>query len=309
VGGATGGTGGTTGGTGGATGGTGGSTGGTGGATGGTGGATGGTGGAAGGTGGATGGTGGTTGGTGGTGGATGGTGGVLTCPSQPGITAMVLINASGGPFCMDATEVTNAQYGAFLATPPSKPVHASCTGNDLNPSTASGCPAFKPAGEGTFPVSCVDWCDADAYCKEFGKRLCGKIGGGTLQSTALIDASQSEWYHACSQNGARLFPYGNSYGTNTCNGLDSNGTGRADVGTKFLCVGGYVGLYDLSGNLREWEDGCNGNMCPERGGGYLDNDKQTNANNLTCKSDNLAGRMSVDKLRGFRCCATPTAL
>ncbi|HMR05452.1 MAG TPA: SUMF1/EgtB/PvdO family nonheme iron enzyme [Polyangiaceae bacterium] len=283
------------------------------GATGGAGGATGGTAGASGGTGGTTGGTGGTGGGTGGatggTGGATGGTGGVLTCPSQSGATSMVLINATGGAYCMDATEVSNAQYGAFLAASPTKPVHPACSGNNLNPSSASGCPVFKPAGEGAFPVSCVDWCDADAYCKEVGKRLCGKIGSGVLTSTNLVNAAHSEWYHACSQNDTRLFPYGNLYGNNTCNGLDSNGTGRSDVGTKFQCVGGYVGLYDLSGNLREWEDGCNGNMCPERGGGYLDNDKQSNANNLTCKSANLASRMSVDKLRGFRCCADPVVL
>ncbi len=221
----------------------------------------------------------------------------------------MALVKATGGPFCMDVTEVSNAQYGAFLASSPSPSYPSGCTNNNLTPSTAGDCPTFSPSGQPLLPVSCVDWCDAHAYCQVVGKRLCGKIGGGAVSSAQLTNAGQSEWYHACSDNGANLFPYGSIYGTKTCNGLDSNGTGRSDVGSMFFCVSKAGPIFDLSGNLREWENGCNGNSCPERGGAYLDSEKQSNSNNLTCKSDNLVMRTATSKFRGFRCCADPVTL
>jgi Sulfatase-modifying factor enzyme 1 len=34
-------------------------------------------------------------------------------------------------------------------------------------------------------PVACVDWCDAFAYCRSIGKRLCGAFGGGVHVASA----------------------------------------------------------------------------------------------------------------------------
>jgi hypothetical protein len=53
----------------------------------------------------------------------------------------------------------------------------------------------------------CVDWCDAHAYCKPVGKRLCGKIGGGPNLYADYASASSSEWYRACSSGGSFTYP------------------------------------------------------------------------------------------------------
>ena len=47
-------------------------------------------------------------------------------------------------------------------------------------------------------PIVWVDWCDAYAYCKGVGKRLCGAIGGGPVDfHTGYADTNQSQWYRA----------------------------------------------------------------------------------------------------------------
>lgn len=74
----------------------------------------------------------------------------------------------SAGAYCMDATEVTNADYAAFLAAnPPTSGQVAWCAWN------TSYLPPFGwPAtGKENHPVVRVDWCDARAYCKWAGKR------------------------------------------------------------------------------------------------------------------------------------------
>jgi len=301
-GGTTGGAGGTSasGGTGGATGGTGGGTGGT---TGGAGGTTGGSGGtsASGGAGGATGGSGGTS-ASGGTGGATGGTGGGTggappTCPTVPGTATMVMVpGGASKDFCIDMTEVTQKEYNAWLATSPTTSGQpAACSTNSTYVPSCNWTPIPSPQK----PVVCVDWCDAYAYCKGVGKRLCGKVGGGAVASTDLINANQSQWYYACSKHGAQLYPYGPVYSTTACVGLENSFIGTQNVGLLSTCNGGYSTLTDMSGNAAEWEDGCNGNSCPARGGHYNDG-----ATNLRCDTVLMAPRMEQVNKRGFRCCA-----
>ncbi len=244
-------------------------------------------------------------GGAGGNGGS-GGAGGSGGCPAAPG-PPMVDV----GGYCIDATEVTNAHYAAFLATsPPIQNQPFYCYNgpawpllNDINFVPSGGWP--PPPGKENHPVVYVDWCDARAYCVWAGKRLCGKIGGGQMPYNDYANASQSQWYRACSAAGTLDYPYGNSYEPLSCNGQDYGAGATLPVGQAAQCEGGYPGIFDLSGNVHEWEDACNGvsgnnDGCHIRGGSYL----VSASHLLKCGSPFSVNRQSATYTRGFRCCA-----
>jgi len=108
---------------------------------------------------------------------------------------------------------------------------------------------------------------------------VCGKIGGGTNAYTDYASATLSEWYNACSSNGANAYPYVGAYQPTTCNGDDFGASASAYTTTVVASLTGcqapvpYSGVYDLSGNVSEWEDSCDttrqsGN-CLIRGGAF----------------------------------------
>jgi len=166
-----------------------------------------------------------------------------------PGTSGPVMVDVGG--YCIDSTEVTRAQYNQFLQSSPSTGGQpAECAWN------STYLPAPFDLTKPDFPVVYVDWCDAHAYCKWAGKRMCGKIGGGPLPFGAVTDPSQSQWYRACSQNGIQTYPYGNTYDPLACNGAEDGGA-IAAVGSFNKCVGGYPGLVDMAGNVEEWQDSC----------------------------------------------------
>ena len=80
-------------------------------------------------------------------------------------------------------------------------------------------------------------------------------------------------------------------------------------VGTTPGCEGGFPGIFDLAGNVHEWEDACypisgpgdRADKCWFRGGSYHDLDN-------SCTSAWEVSRDYVDDLCdiGFRCCADP---
>jgi formylglycine-generating enzyme required for sulfatase activity len=221
----------------------------------------------------------------------------------------------AGGIYCIDRSEVTNAQYQAFLDAPKTGlVVPAACGGNaSYAPATSSACTNthFDPTNLSTHPVTCVDWCDAAAYCRWAGKRLCGGVSGGAVSVTDFANPARSQWYNACSRGGTRKFPYGNTYASGYCNGLDYMAPWAIAVVSAANCQGGYDGLYDMSGNVREWEDGCDASgNCLQRGGSYLDHDASSIT--LRCHSGGdsaprssapTAPRFDTSSQRGFRCC------
>ncbi len=172
-------------------------------------------------------------GGTAGTAGTAGaGTGGGADCAAlcgAPGCPAcsgppMISDTSPEGKFRIDATEVTNAQYQAFLAAgvdPASQPAECSWNSelapNTTTPSSECTTALFDPVNRADYPVVCVDWCDAQAYCKWAGKRLCQHPGGPTLGGDVSF-----EWIYACTANQTLTFPYGNTYDPSACNGKDS---------------------------------------------------------------------------------------
>jgi formylglycine-generating enzyme required for sulfatase activity len=198
--------------------------------------------------------------------------------------------------FRIDSIEVTNLHYAAFLAAKPTtQHLPAACASNDFTP-TAQW-PA--PSGKESHPVTHVDWCDAFAYCRWAGKRLCGAVGGGSTDYAGFGDATRSQWYRACSASGARAFPYGGSYQPQACNGADVGAGAARSVGASSTCVGGYSSLFDMSGNVWEWEDSCSGDNCRIRGGSFANSGSA-----LSCGADAALPRGSTGAQVGFRCCA-----
>lgn len=208
-----------------------------------------------------------------------------------------VKTSANAKAYCIDANEVTRGQYQAFLNEDPEPNQPPPCDGN----------PGFTPAGiewppknkDKLRPVSGVDQCDALAYCAWAGKRLCGAIGGGGTNLNGSGDPATSQWLNACSNGGARSYPYGDSYEPKTCNGSDYSAGGPLNVQQASGCEGAVSGLFDMSGNVREWEDACDGNDCSVRGGSYESSD----SGELSCGSSGTLDRFETDPTTGFRCC------
>lgn len=241
--------------------------------------------------------------------------------PGPPMIPALV---PPQGSYCIDATEVTQDHYAAFLAdvaaAPPDQP--AFCQWNeDLAPAAAAGdCgpDAYDPETRGDRPAVCVDWCDAAAYCAWAGKRLCGRIGGGGLQNNNSEPWSftHSQWYNACSDSGLFKYPYGDTYRPEVCNSPDAQ-WGRTIPATADPAASGchgiydpYDGLFDMVGNVAEWEDGCtatsgNSDFCYVRGGAYQLYGTSDNPSDQGACLGGIVGfeRRDRQPFVGFRCC------
>lgn len=212
----------------------------------------------------------------------------------------------SVGAFCIDATEVTNAQYALFLAAnPPTSLAPSPSCSYKTSFTPSSGWPATS---KGTYPVVYVDWCDAYAYCAWAGKHLCGAVGGGPSSKANVANKAIDEWYIACSTSGANVYPYGgNVYQQGKCNDSESNTKGTRPVASFTGCEGGYTGIFDMNGNAYEWEDACDvsagaSDSCVIRGGSWLFSGASYGGCN-TYFNDYVVQRSNTFNDTGFRCC------
>ncbi len=231
-------------------------------------------------------------------------------CVCPPSMVAIPTPLSDGIPYCVDVTEVTNAKYATFLSADAglsNQP--AECAWNDdFSPPNFDKIATANPE----LPVVNVDWCDAWAYCASVGKRLCGKLGGGGHPFT-LPQSATSEWYVACSKAGTKTYVYGSTHDPNACVALDyfdgGDGGMAFPVGTNPGCEGGYPGIFDMNGNVWEWEYSCvdsdggdaSVTQCRRRGGSF--SDTMYCARCSACGSANRP-RSTRSSTTGIRCCA-----
>jgi len=245
--------------------------------------------------------------------------GGPLACPLAGAEMVSVPIpsGATGSPgtYCIDRTEVTNMQYADWLAKNPStagQPPY--CTWNSTYaPQQVAGTEncanlslIYDPTNHPLNPVACIDWCDAFAYCKSVGKRLCGAFGGGGVPQGEGANSKTDEWVNACSAGGKMAYPYGAAYDGARCVGLDYGQVGSIGVATAVNCIGGYPNIHDMSGNVAEWDDACNtstgsSDLCLVRGG-YFDS-SDSPGNSAACAATPSTTRSRISRQIGFRCC------
>lgn len=248
--------------------------------------------------------------------------GGGSTCPTTGG--PMVLVEGPQGPYCIDATEVTSLEYSLWLNTVPTPGGQDPVCGwkTSYFPRSSGGqCNAshYDPILKPNHPVACVDWCDARAFCEGVGKRLCGGLGGQVLEYDAFNDPQKSEWTFACSEGGQKSYPYGDTFEQAKCaddfydGSLNAGNGNPVEAKEAATCEGGFPGLFDMSGNLWEWENACRpaggsdprDDQCQDRGGSFWDQQ-----NYLSCTSPSVNPRRDhFNKNVGIRCCADPTPM
>ncbi len=115
------------------------------------------------------------------------------------------------------------------------------------------------PSNKADHPVSNISWHDADTYCKSVGKRL----------------PTEQEWEKAARGTDGRWYPWGDDFDLNKVNGSEAN-VGSTTPAGKYDEGKSVYGVYDMSGNVREWVDGWFDDTKiyrVVRGGGYIDDE------------------------------------
>lgn len=226
-------------------------------------------------------------------------------CPKGEGPEAK-RVGPADNAFCVDSTEVTFAQYEAFLdAGVDAAGQAAPCQWNTTFAPNAAA-PADKQR-----PVTNVDWCDARAYCAWAGKHLCGKGEGGKkvgpVTEAELDDVATNQWLIACSAQTKR-YPYGDVQDIKACNVGEYDAGKTLPVGSLPGCEGGYPGVFDMVGNVWEWFDGpCRpgdagvaSDECVLKGGGFANRNA-----NIDCRVAGTGTRRDGKaSYVGFRCCS-----
>jgi formylglycine-generating enzyme required for sulfatase activity len=204
------------------------------------------------------------------------------------------------------------AQYAAFLVDKAGdvSGQDPSCRSN----TSYTPCATWPVPDGGDLPVSCVSVCDARAFCAWAGKRLCGALDGGVTPFNEVYGPAvpaRTTWYMACTHNadGSHKFPYGNVYDPTACNdGNPDPGSQRLPVGSIPTCEGGFPGLFDMVGNVSEWEDSCEYDDagildgCVLRGGKYDSNGLE--GQYISCTAMDVLTGTSGWEFLGFRCCS-----
>lgn len=142
------------------------------------------------------------------------------------------------------------------------------------------------PNRKGEKPWINVTYMDAQEECRKVGKRLC----------------KEEEWEKACKGPENFKYPYGNVWNPDACVTETKGGTDRTlkPSGSALSCVSGY-GVYDMSGNVKEWVSALFMEGLPDRvlkGGSFARPDYATR-----CATRDALPPETRDPEVGFRCC------
>lgn len=238
--------------------------------------------------------------------------------PSRHGSAMAQIMRPDGSCVWIDRLEVTVADYLEFLGSDDQPVQETACAWNSGQRGTtqpANSNPGFEPATEcvetsseltaalddsGTrdLPMTCVDWCDALAFCVWAGKDLCRDDGDRQTSGDA------SDWFQACSEGDEHNYGCGAQCSASACNGASAKNARLELVGSLPGCVTSGK-IADLSGNAAEWTHWCSPNSetgsCLVRGGSFASSDS-----GVECASATRAPRTSSQATIGFRCCASP---
>lgn len=163
---------------------------------------------------------------------------------------------------CMDRTEVTVAMYEECVRRSACAPAWTTADWPGIDKEDQEFDSQFCDGGRlelGDHPITCVDWSQADTYCRSVGKRL----------------PTEEEWEYAARGTDGRTYPWGNAPPDATL--LNSLGPESAAMGERMgrpgwgpmfsesdgwestAPVGSYpagaspFGVLDMAGNVWEW--------------------------------------------------------
>ena len=245
--------------------------------------------------------------------------------PDDRGLGTMVLIESDEDRcFWIDRTEVTVDAYAAYLAdvgsTPDWDPVRCAWKEGPSNPAATSDdtCAQASVARAGgpftsAQPIRCVDWCDADAFCRWGGKHLCY---GRLATNFQGLDTPRNfdDWAIACAGPERGAMPYGPKPEAGRCNVGRTvadchSGSCFPAPASSFPVCGYDGGPINMVGNVAEWisvcqtqgaAEGQSTDVCAVVGGS-----SEENLDLVTCYyGTEFAERASRAPEIGMRCCA-----
>ncbi|NUN16071.1 MAG: SUMF1/EgtB/PvdO family nonheme iron enzyme [Myxococcales bacterium] len=195
-------------------------------------------------------------------------------------------VKAPNAAYSILATEVTVAQFFACITA-------GICKTDTITPTSDFGPTCnYGRKDAGNHPINCINYLGAEQVCTFAQGRIC----------------TDQEWLSACAGPQGRAFPYGDQFDLTRCNmqSESSKVEGRpletAPVQSYKMCTGGIEGLWDMSGNVNEWVNGCKGNYCKFLGGGYLGNDPVHHFNSCSGVCAGNQKEFSSATI-GVRCC------
>lgn len=171
-------------------------------------------------------------------------------CAAADGTDSTPLVRVQLDPYQMETTEVSFAQYIAFLNWLSSQGQRhtTACSGllciQTTNENPQNAVITFDSANYNVpqalliYPVYGVTWYGADAYCRAIGRRL----------------PTEAEWEHAARTDSNFIYPWGNNWSSANANTRVpvEESQGPTAIGTYRVGINAY-NLQDMAGNMAEW--------------------------------------------------------